>query len=92
MFFNIYLNDDIYKEIFLYKCLNDLLFIKLEKLNWNRINNNIKFIEVIDLKFDIEYFFSVLILSWYGLVYFYNEICIINIEIVESKFIFNEFL
>lgn len=92
MFFNIYLNDDIYKEIFLYKCLNDLLFIKLEKLNWNRINNNIKFIEVIDLKFDIEYFFSVLILSWYGLVYFNNEICIINIEIVESKFIFNEFL
>lgn len=63
MFFNIYFNDDIYKEIFLYKCLNDLLFIKLEKLNWNRINNNIKFIEVIDLKFDIEYFFSVLILN-----------------------------
>lgn len=59
MFFNIYLNDDIYKEIFLYKCLNDLLFIKLEKLNWNRINNNIKFIEVIDLKFDIEYIFLV---------------------------------
>lgn len=72
--------------------MNDLLFVILEKLNWKRINNNIKFIEVIDLKFNIEYLFSVLILSWYGLVYFNNKICIIDIEIVESKFIFYEFL
>lgn len=89
---NTYSNDDTYKEILLYKRSNDLLFTKLEKPNRNRTNNNIKLIEVTDLKPDTEYFFSVLTLSRHGSAYSNNETCITNIETAESKFMFNEFL
>lgn len=89
---NTYSNDDTYKEILQYKRSNDLLYRTLEKPNWNRTNNNIKLIEVTDLKPNTEYVFSVLILTRLGKAYSNNKPCITDTETIESKFKLPEFL
>lgn len=87
---NTYASNDTYKEILQYKRSNDLLFATLEKPNWNRTNNNVKFIEVNDLKPNTEYLFSVLTLSRHGSVYSTIKTCITDTEKIKSKFKFHD--
>lgn len=89
---NTYFSDDTYKEILQYKRSNDLLFETLENRNWNRTNNNLKLIEVTDLKPNTEYLFSVLTLSRHGSAYSNNQSCVTDTETIESKFKLHEFL
>lgn len=89
---NTYSNDETYKDILQYKRSNDLLFKSLEKPNWNRTNNTIKLIEVIDLKPNTEYLFRVLTLSRLGEAYSNNQSCITDTETIESKIKPQDFL